>query len=102
MYLPGWLYELKPVAYAAMATVGLTHASLQPLGTVSASLLWLGVARMCYMRVRFRNEHRGYYWHRTERPRRGSARARTSTTASTQALDANSTLAQKRSPHDAT
>ena len=66
VYLPAWLYELKPVAYAATATFGLTQSSLQPLGSLSASLLWLAVARMLYMRVRFRHEHRGHYWHQSE------------------------------------
>ncbi len=70
MYLPAWLYELKPVAYAAVATIGLRQSALQPLGTLSAALLWLGVAYMCYVRIRFRNEHRGYYCHRRERRRR--------------------------------
>ncbi len=66
MYVPGWLYELKPIIYAALAIVGFDHLVLQPLGAFSAYLLWLAAARMCYMRFVYRKEHRGCYWHRPE------------------------------------
>ncbi len=62
MYLPGWMYEVKPLAYAGAAMVGLESAKLQPIGTSSAVLLLFATCCICYMRYVYRREHRGRYW----------------------------------------
>ncbi len=62
MYLPGWLYEAKPLAYAGAAMMGLEGAKLQPIGASSAVLLLFATCCICYMRYRYRRDHRGRYW----------------------------------------
>ena len=62
MYLPRWMYEAKPVAYAAGALIGLGGAKLQPVGAWSAGLLLFATCCICYMRYHYRREHRGRFW----------------------------------------
>jgi hypothetical protein len=61
MYLPHWMYEAKPVAYAAAAVIGLGGTKLQPVGTCSAALLLFATCCIGYMRYRYRREHRGRF-----------------------------------------
>lgn len=62
MYLPRWMYEAKPLAYAAGALVGLVSSNLQPVGASSAGLLLFATFCICYMRYQYRREHRGRFW----------------------------------------
>ena len=62
MYLPRWVYEAKPVAYAAAALIGLVGTNQQPVGASSAVLLLFATCCICFMRYQYRREHRGRFW----------------------------------------